>query len=681
MATNRARSHLHRVDVRRANAGVQTSVAGFLLAFICLSVVEIATGQRPDPGKPRSFLPHEVAVPIDETTLQRQYATLSAMSLTEVIYNKNGLLQTVRGHTGLVIPNRKTLKKGDVSADIAEKLRPILLTTGSEVLTVDSNRYTESRGIRNIVLTQTIHGLPVKAGWLGLVVEEQSGEIVELLSRVIPDRGLPREPKISATEAKRLAALYIENSGWAEAKSVEVYGEPELAYFAGSSEARKPTLVWALNVGYLTADRPPPATPAGTPVSRQIFIDAVQGDYLDQLAVSLHAPRSVYSANNVATPLGGFPNGLTFLFGEGQFHPDVIALKAYDNVGITQSAWGSAMQDAISSPLGIVVYWGPGAAAASAPGSGGQYWMAFAGGNSTYRPASDDLDTVAHEFGHGMARNYVNAIPSANEQAASINEAWADLSAVITDIAYRTGPNWDMQTWELHQMNRADPLISTTSWWAPKTRGIYWADYYPTRNIGLDADVHYNSTIMGLAFRLLVTGGLHPRAGQGGITNASLTGIGEMQAKRIFWEALRVDPTLRAFPTFHDVKQATVSSANALYGPTAADRTTQAWNAVGVTDCTGQSPPAPPAGTLEDLLCAGRYTLSWPDVPGATTYHAERVRSGYPWSLATTIVDGDVNQCSGQVGQTTRFRMRACNACGCSDYQNLGTVQFWSPCP
>lgn len=666
----------------RHGATASLRFAAVLLTSISCALAAPVLSPPDGSSGPKNLRPQQLAVPIDEASLQLQYATLAAMALNSVEYNQNNLVRFIRGHTGLKLSNHKNLKAGDVTGDLTKKLMPVLLTTGTEIFTVRQNMVSEDLGRRNIQLTQSIANLPVIPGLLSVSVNEDTGEIVELSSSVIPDRGLTRKPKITAEKAKQLAATYLEGAGWAETKSAFVSGEPELAYFAGTTEARKPALVWSMKIDFLTADHPPPARPGGSPVRWQVFIDAVDGAYLGQLSVTNDAPRSVYSANNSRNAIAQFPNGLTFLFGEGQSHSDQIAMRAYENTGKAQSAWSTSLQDSISYPLGIVVHWGAGNEAQSGLGNGGKWWMAFQDGNSTYIPQADSLDTVAHEFGHGILHKYNGLAAGVNEEWGSINEAWADFSAVVVDAQQRP-PTFEPvgQTWELHEIFKTNPAQAVTSWMSPKSRGQWWADYYPKRLIGITADVHYNSTIMGLAYRLLVTGGTHPRAGQNGIPATLLTGIGHTQAKRIFWTALNNDQRLKQHATFQDAKAATVAFASTLYGQTAAARTSAAWEAVGVTSCANKSPPARPSGTLEDLLCAGRYRLTWPDVLGATTYHAERVMAGYPWSLATTIVDGDVNSCSGQAGQTTRFRMRACNECGCSDYQDLGTVQFWSPCP
>jgi hypothetical protein len=91
-------------------------------------------------------------------------------------------------------------------------------------------------------------------------------------------------------------------------------------------------------------------------------------------------------------------------------------------------------------------------------------------------------------------------------------------------------------------------------------------------------------------------------------------------------------------------------------------------------------PPGVPNLDLGNFFCRGRYNLTWPPVPGATTYHGEIVPPGWPWSLSQPIIDGPVNSCRQNVPRTMHVHIRACNGCGCSPFSPTDVMYFYSPC-
>jgi hypothetical protein len=116
----------------------------------------------------------------------------------------------------------------------------------------------------------------------------------------------------------------------------------------------------------------------------------------------------------------------------------------------------------------------------------------------------------------------------------------------------------------------------------PAIAGDY--DYYPTRYTGTgdNGGVHTNSGIANLAFKLLVTGGTHPR----GKTTTVVTGIGMQAAGAIFYRANR--DLMTSSTTFAQAKTYTEQAASALGYSVAS--VTQAWQAVGVGMVVASTP-------------------------------------------------------------------------------------------
>ncbi|MFY0578517.1 peptidase M4 family protein [Cystobacter fuscus] len=111
---------------------------------------------------------------------------------------------------------------------------------------------------------------------------------------------------------------------------------------------------------------------------------------------------------------------------------------------------------------------------------------------------------------------------------------------------------------------------------ANPTQDGYSYDYYPERYTGTGdgGGVHRNSGIPNLAFKLLTTGGTHPR----GKTSVQVPGIGIQKAGAIFYKANAEYFT--ASTTFLQAKTYTAQAATDLGYDAAA--VTAAWDAVGV---------------------------------------------------------------------------------------------------
>jgi hypothetical protein len=147
-----------------------------------------------------------------------------------------------------------------------------------------------------------------------------------------------------------------------------------------------------------------------------------------------------------------------------------------------------------------------------------------------------------------------------------------------------------------------------------------------------------------------------------------------VKATTIFDLALR-EPELFGDATMPEFAQATLRIASRPeFLPTDREAVLNAWTAVGVLGNGCSAPPITPNLTIEDFLCRGKFKISWNQVPGATTYYAERVQVGFPWSLATPVIDAPTTSCSITVPITSSFHLRACNACGCSAYTPTETL-------
>ncbi|MFH0901029.1 MAG: M4 family metallopeptidase, partial [Pseudomonadota bacterium] len=100
---------------------------------------------------------------------------------------------------------------------------------------------------------------------------------------------------------------------------------------------------------------------------------------------------------------------------------------------------------------------------------------------------------------------------------------------------------------------------------------------------------HYNNGIPNLAFKLLVTGGSHPRRSD----PTSVTGIGLQKARQIWFRALT--HYLHGLSPMADARAATIQAAIDLFGAASQERTSTevAWNVVGVFNAANIRNPVP----------------------------------------------------------------------------------------
>jgi vibriolysin len=191
------------------------------------------------------------------------------------------------------------------------------------------------------------------------------------------------------------------------------------------------------------------------------------------------------------------------------------------------------------------------------------------GVNSTQLGLSADVTT--HELTHAVTSSESNLTYSG--ESGGLNEAMSDIFGAYCE-SYASG------TWAT---TNAVFMVGDDIW-TPATPGDALRYMYDPAKDGtsLDywtssagsVDVHYSSGIANLAFKLLSTGGTHPR----GKSTVNVTGIGVQKAGAIFYSANANYMT--ASTTFAQAKTYTESAASTLGYSVAS--VTQAWQAVGV---------------------------------------------------------------------------------------------------
>lgn len=95
---------------------------------------------------------------------------------------------------------------------------------------------------------------------------------------------------------------------------------------------------------------------------------------------------------------------------------------------------------------------------------------------------------------------------------------------------------------------------------------------------------------------------------------------------------------------------------------------------------TPSSVPPTPTLSLESQYCLGWVDLFWSSSTGATSYEVQTSTSGN-FTFTVLIYSGADTSLFYNGGTGTKYyRVRACNANGCSGYSNTGIGRYYSPC-
>jgi Zn-dependent metalloprotease len=414
----------------------------------------------------------------------------------------------------------------------------------------------DEQGNTHIRYAQTKNGLPVVNEEL-IVHVDPDGNIYSVNGSARDGETVPAKARISP-EAARSAALDSTTG----------------LHLAAGEEAR---LVYIRADNRLKLAYEVEVTGEGLdlPIHDLVYVSALDGSELTR-TTKIHSAqnRAVYSANN-GTTLPGTLKRSEGGAATGDSHVDMN----YDHLGTTYQCYfqnfGRDSYNAAGAQMKSTVHYST------------NYTNAFWNGTQMVYGDSDgvqsaplgkSLDVTVHELTHAVTSSESNLTYS-NESGA-LNEGMSDIFSAYCE-AWTKGWVVDSAVWMI-----GDDV------WTPATAGDalrYMAnptqdgsskDYYPERYTGTsdNGGVHWNSGIANLAFKLLSTGGTHPRAK----TSVNVTGIGIQKAGAIFYRANR--DLFTASTTFAQAKTYTQTAAEQLYGTGAAEKTSvdQAWQAVGV---------------------------------------------------------------------------------------------------
>jgi vibriolysin len=428
----------------------------------------------------------------------------------------------------------------------------------------------DERGQKHERLSQSFRGVSV-FGAQAIVHMNGDGSIASITDRLARDLKVNTSPRLRAEEATQIAVNAVGGPSVLDAAP-----KADLQILPDNKGGNGARLTWQVQLATVTAE--------GAPSMPNLFIDAHTGEIafqFDNLKTARN--RKTYNANSRTTLPG------TLVRSEGQApSSDAVLNMAHDNAGFTYdfyfSKFGRDSYNGTGGVLSSSVHYSKNYVNA--------YWdgtqMVYGDGDGVQSSPLTVLDVVGHELTHAVTDTSSDLV-YANESGA-LNEAMSDVFGASIE-AFRDGAV-SGNTWKIGEEcwtpgTAGDALRYMND---PAIAGDY--DYYPTRYTGTsdNGGVHWNSGIANLAFKLMVTGGSHPRGKTSNVVPAldadAYNSI--MKGAAIFYRANTV--YLTPGSTFSEARGATARAATDLYGSAAATSVNEAWAAVGVA--------APPTFTV-----------------------------------------------------------------------------------
>lgn len=505
------------------------------------------------------------------------YALRALPSAEVTLVHRGGVPAFVRGNLG-----HADSASAEALKPAIEMLAPVFRLKDANLHPVASE--TDSLGMSHHKFQQMKDGMPVVGG--ELIVHVNLDGMVYAANSTARD-GVPVDstPSLDAAYALSAAKALPGYEGFS-------FGAPQLKYVFSSFD----------NALHLAFEIEAVGSRDNMPARDRLFVDAHSGA-LAEVRPTVHSAlnRKVYSSGGTTALPGSLKRTET-----SAVSSDAQVNAAFDNIGATYNFYKNV--------FGRDSYNGAGAALVSSVHYGhnydNAYWdgvqMVYGDGDGWSTGPLAVMDITAHELTHAVTE-YTADLVYQNEPGA-LNEAMSDILGAAAE-SYARGGTVDAKTWMIGE-----------DCWTPGTPGDalrYMADpvkdgqstdYYPTRYQGTEdyGGVHLNSGIANLAFKLLVTGGKHPR----NRTTVQVTGIGMEKAQAIFYRALTQYMT--STTNFAGARAATKQAATDLYGASAALAVEQAWAAVGVGSAPagGSTTPSPQAPTTGTTALANNVAVS-----------------------------------------------------------------------
>jgi len=513
-------------------------------------------------------------------------------------FRADGTPGFVNGHLGAVhAASEATLRASAKSA-----LQGIVIkhfgAAGNEDMVVTKVVKDKVGGL-HVRFEQKLNGLPVAGAGMVLHAHED-GTIFAVNGDFVPGGDLPLHPDLGS-----MAAL-----GQAKITGARV-SEPELSYVLGTDS--RGHLAWKATFEY--------ANDAG-PQRDVVFVDTTTGKIAARHPQIKYArdleTQDCHQKTRRCEVVSTSPNSIS----TGDNAIDAAhnyAIATYDYYSINH---GRDSIDDAGMTLNSRAHYGR--------NYNNAFWdgaqMTYGDGDGvTFIPLSQDADVVAHELTHGVTERTSNLIYQ-NESGA-LNEAWSDIFGAMVDRQEgATGAVIWLLGEDIYTPGTSGDALRNMA--DPAQYGDY--DFWPTRYTGLidNGGVHSNSGIANLAFKLLVTGGTHPRGKSPGVVVPS---IGFTAAAAIFYNA-----NVGCLTPNSNFAAARYCTADVFGGPNAA-AVHAAWDAVGVPN-NPPPPPNPPIALTDGMPLSGQDGIT-----GNIQQYTLGVAAGHTVTCTTSCNNGDAD--------------------------------------
>ena len=641
----------------------------YLAIFIMTTSIAAWAADQPI-AVPRLLNAQELPVEIEPAALQRQYDALKAMRLQTIQYSRQGPVHYIKGETGIVLPlHVARLNVGESADEFMELFKDLLLASGDETLAVTENEASPPSAQR-LKFSQSIRGIPVIHGGASVEFDATTRQVLAFVSNFIPNRGLPREPKISASRAEQTVAETLALAKDGRADEIEITNETYLGYYKVYTDSSPPCLVWVVETSFKGSHE-------------RFFVDAVSGNIVDSQETSLSLTRKVYDANNTSPSI---PNGLETAMTSAQIAADPWAYEAWFDVSVADSNLRQRLllpTSRFPTKTHQIVRYLMSVPTAKHKTFGSDDYIWYSPPSFFTNSATSSPDITYHEYSHGIAERTFGFDGDPVEYRA-LHEGFADMATTVVDVAVHGAPVSD--SWRIAEGFYVYPGSALRSLANPSGDALFVSgDWFPKRDLRTNTSGEYNSTIFSHAYYLSIYGGLHSRVSAPEIPEilvpalSPLPADAEARARQIFAQAFD-DASMDFAPTFQKLKSAAMSKANLLYGVSAQTSIQTAFEAVGICDEYNAPPATAPLVTIFDHSCLGQFDASWPAVANATRYYAEVTVPVLGWAFAAPISDVTETECSFQISQTAHYRIRACNDCGCGPWSPTKYLEYHSPC-
>ena len=315
----------------------------------------------------------------------------------------------------------------------------------------------------------------------------------------------------------------------------------------------------------------------------RLFLDAVTGEPVGRQSLTSHADsREIYYADPGDPPLGNCNAGCTWpewtrvwdndpAFSaatpwpgtSAMLHMHVEQMRSFMWTRWGRDGWDDnpssifhrmrAASDVTSSPLYVVIPFGAGwVPSAFAPRQAQWTHDAMLGAtplraSAIFGPEANCLDTVSHEFFHGVQGDELG-VRAGGSEASALDEGLSDAAGRVVEAAFSSTPDWVTGTGGTCSGYRSlsDPEAPASAGGGSCSTCAYGASHYSnfqrwdtsggSSNSNPDAWVYANATIVNKAFYLVAR---EPSAGAVSFAGRSVTGVGSVEASHLLYGIVR----------------------------------------------------------------------------------------------------------------------------------------------